>query len=55
MMLVTLVSSFGDRLRRLLSLLHDRQELKQALLQVISQNTCQSRISKDFGNYGVWV
>jgi len=32
---------FGDHLRRLLSLLHDRQELKQALRQVISQNTCE--------------
>ena len=35
--------SFGDHLRRLLSLLHDRQELKQALLQVISQNTCENQ------------
>ncbi|MDF5717668.1 MAG: AAA-like domain-containing protein [Rhizonema sp. NSF051] len=34
---------FGDHLRRLLSLLHDRQELKQALLQVISQNTCENQ------------
>ncbi|MDF5722792.1 MAG: AAA-like domain-containing protein [Rhizonema sp. PD37] len=34
---------FGDHLRRLLSLLYDRQELKQALLQVISQNTCENQ------------
>lgn len=34
---------FGDHLRRLLSLLHDRQELKQALLQVISQNTSENQ------------
>jgi GTPase SAR1 family protein len=34
---------FGDHLRRLLSLLHDRQELKQAILQVISQNTCENQ------------
>ncbi|KST69116.1 AAA-like domain-containing protein [Mastigocoleus testarum] len=31
---------FGDHLRRLVSLLHHRQELKQALLQVIQQNKC---------------
>ncbi|WP_088239485.1 AAA-like domain-containing protein [Calothrix rhizosoleniae] len=30
--------AFGDHLRRLLSLLHDRQELQQALLQVIGNN-----------------
>ena len=34
---------FGDHLRRLLSLLHDRQELKQALQQVISQNICENQ------------
>ncbi len=32
---------FGDHLRRLLSLLHHRQELKQTLLQVIRQNRCE--------------
>ena len=32
---------FGDHLRRLLSLLHDRQELRQALLQVIRNNSCE--------------
>ncbi len=31
---------FGDHLRRLLSLLHDRQELQQALIQIIGNNTC---------------
>jgi GTPase SAR1 family protein len=35
---------FGDHLRRLLSLLHDRQELKQAILQVIHQNTCEDQL-----------
>ncbi len=34
---------FGDHLRRLLSLLHDRQELKQVLLQVIRNNTCENQ------------
>ena len=32
---------FGDHLRRLVSLLHHRQELKQALLQVIHHHRCE--------------
>ncbi|MBV6625495.1 MAG: AAA-like domain-containing protein [Rivularia sp. (in: Bacteria)] len=35
--------AFGDHLRRLLSLLHDRQELKQALLEVVQDNTCEDQ------------
>ena len=35
--------AFGDHLRRLLSLLHDRQELKQALLEVVQDNTCENQ------------
>jgi hypothetical protein len=34
---------FGDHLRRLLSLLYDKQELIQGLLLVISQNICPDR------------
>ena len=36
-------SAFGDHLRRLLSLLHGRQELKQALLEVVQDNTCEDQ------------
>ncbi len=32
---------FGDHLRRLVSLLHHKQELKQTLLQVIRENKCE--------------
>ncbi|AFY58454.1 ATPase,TIR domain-containing protein [Rivularia sp. PCC 7116] len=34
---------FGDHLRRLLSLLHDRQELKESLLEVVENNTCENQ------------
>jgi hypothetical protein len=35
--------AFGDHLRRLLSLLHDREELKQALRQVVNENICEDQ------------
>ncbi|MGB7380565.1 MAG: AAA-like domain-containing protein, partial [Rivularia sp. (in: cyanobacteria)] len=35
--------AFGDHLHRLLSLIHDKPELKQALLEVIHNNTCENQ------------
>jgi len=35
--------AFGDHLRRLLSLIHDKQELKQTLLEVVHNNTCENQ------------
>lgn len=34
---------FGDHLRRFLSLLHDRQELKECLLEIIDNNICENQ------------
>ena len=35
--------AFGDHLHRLLSLIHDKPELKQALLEVVHNNTCENQ------------
>ncbi|MEM7556227.1 MAG: AAA-like domain-containing protein [Cyanobacteria bacterium P01_A01_bin.84] len=36
--------AFGDHLRRLLLLIHDNQELKQALLEVLQKNNCENQL-----------